>query len=50
MPQDFAQLRHMALSYASYLGNLPAAELGTPATWLTPDADPGGTIWEGDAR
>ncbi|KAL3958401.1 hypothetical protein ACCO45_006563 [Purpureocillium lilacinum] len=27
VPQDFAQLRHMALSYASYLGNLPAAEL-----------------------
>jgi isopenicillin N synthase-like dioxygenase len=27
VPQDFAQLRHMALSYASYLGNLPKAEL-----------------------
>ena len=28
VPQEFAQLRHMALSYASYLGNLPTAELG----------------------
>ncbi|UNI23143.1 hypothetical protein JDV02_008979 [Purpureocillium takamizusanense] len=27
VPQEFPQLRHMALSYASYLGNLPAAEL-----------------------
>lgn len=28
VPQDFAQMRHMALSYASYLGNLPREELG----------------------
>jgi isopenicillin N synthase-like dioxygenase len=27
VPQDFPQLRRMALSYASYLGNLPKAEL-----------------------
>ncbi|KJZ71597.1 hypothetical protein HIM_08991 [Hirsutella minnesotensis 3608] len=27
VPQDFAQLRRLALSYASYLGNLPAQEL-----------------------
>lgn len=29
VPQEFPQLRRMALSYASYLGNLPAEELGT---------------------
>lgn len=29
VPQDFPQLRHLALSYASYLGNLPKDELGT---------------------
>lgn len=29
VPQEFAQLRHMALSYASYLGNLPSEELGS---------------------
>lgn len=28
VPQDFAQMRHLALSYASYLGNLPREELG----------------------
>ncbi|KYK57609.1 hypothetical protein DCS_04620 [Drechmeria coniospora] len=27
VPQEFGQLRRIALSYASYLGNLPAAEL-----------------------
>ncbi|KAH7001291.1 hypothetical protein EDB80DRAFT_721936 [Ilyonectria destructans] len=27
VPQDFPQLRHQALSYASYLGNLPKDEL-----------------------
>ncbi|QPG95194.1 hypothetical protein C2857_007813 [Epichloe festucae Fl1] len=27
VPAEFAQLRHSALSYASYLGNLPAEEL-----------------------
>ena len=29
VPQEFPQLRHLALSYASYLGNLPKEELGT---------------------
>lgn len=28
VPEDFAQLRHVALSYGSYLGNLPKEELG----------------------
>ncbi|PNY23783.1 Uncharacterized protein TCAP_06271, partial [Tolypocladium capitatum] len=28
VPRDFPRLRHVALSYASYLANLPAAELG----------------------
>lgn len=28
VPQEFAQLRHVALSYGSYLGNLPKEELG----------------------
>ncbi|OAA40629.1 hypothetical protein NOR_05717 [Metarhizium rileyi] len=28
VPQEFPQLRRMTLSYASYLGNLPAEELG----------------------
>ncbi|KAK5992478.1 hypothetical protein PT974_05885 [Cladobotryum mycophilum] len=27
VPQEFAQLRHLALSYGSYLGNLPGEEL-----------------------
>ncbi|KAL7802147.1 hypothetical protein V8C44DRAFT_301118 [Trichoderma aethiopicum] len=27
VPQEFAQLRHLALSYGSYLGNLPKEEL-----------------------
>lgn len=27
VPQEFAQLRHLALSYASYLANLPSKEL-----------------------
>ncbi|TQS31428.1 hypothetical protein Golomagni_08289, partial [Golovinomyces magnicellulatus] len=27
VPQDFPQMRHLALSYASYLGNLPQNEL-----------------------
>ncbi|KAK4084217.1 uncharacterized protein Triagg1_697 [Trichoderma aggressivum f. europaeum] len=29
VPQEFAQLRHVALSYGSYLGNLPKEELAT---------------------
>ena len=29
VPKEFPQLRHLALSYASYLGNLPKEELGT---------------------
>ena len=28
VPKEFPQLRHLALSYASYLGNLPKEELG----------------------
>jgi hypothetical protein len=28
VPQEFVQLRHVALSYGSYLGNLPKEELG----------------------
>lgn len=28
VPSEFADLRRRALSYASYLGNLPKAELG----------------------
>lgn len=28
VPEEFAQLRHVALSYGSYLGNLPKEELG----------------------
>ena len=28
VPEQFPQMRHSALSYASYLGNLPQAELG----------------------
>lgn len=28
VPQEFLELRHQALSYASYLGNLPKEELG----------------------
>lgn len=28
VPPEFADLRRRALSYASYLGNLPKAELG----------------------
>lgn len=28
VPQEFAKLRHLALSYGSYLGNLPKEELG----------------------
>lgn len=28
VPEDFAQLRRLALSYSSYLGNLPKEELG----------------------
>jgi hypothetical protein len=28
VPQEFPELRHQALSYASYLGNLPKDELG----------------------
>jgi hypothetical protein len=29
VPEQFPRLRHSALSYASYLGNLPQEELGT---------------------
>lgn len=29
VPTEFAELRRYALSYASYLGNLPKSELGT---------------------
>jgi len=28
VPKEFPELRHQALSYASYLGNLPKEELG----------------------
>lgn len=31
VPKEFPQLRHLALSYASYLGNLPQDELGSTA-------------------
>lgn len=33
VPQEFSQLRHLALSYASYLGNLPKEELGMFSTF-----------------
>lgn len=32
VPQEFPELRHQALSYASYLGNLPKDELGKIST------------------
>ncbi|KAH6609431.1 hypothetical protein Trco_002777 [Trichoderma cornu-damae] len=35
VPQEFAQLRHVALSYGSYLGNLPKDELALAYRRLT---------------
>ena len=35
VPEEFPQLRHLALSYSSYLGNLPKEQLGS----FTPGLD-----------
>lgn len=37
VPKEFPQMRHLALSYASYLGNLPKKELGIPYHLLSHD-------------
>jgi hypothetical protein len=31
VPEQFAKMRHLGLSYSSYLGNLPKEELGRQA-------------------